>query len=211
MARAHVIYDYPGQWHAPRDAWYRNTQDEPVVVPKNGIFRAGGGLILAALTGIALVAGSAYAVINAPAPPMAETPITPLSRSYTPDTQPVQANVTNELSGPALAVPQTGAPAAAADNEPMFGINKSVVDKGVDKKHEDDFFIDDSAPGAQPVQPPPAAEPPALGQPPAAPQTPPAPPTSYPNPTTTPPDGYAPGSVQGVPPPPSDRRQEPLF
>jgi len=214
MARAHVIYDYPlhhqAPWHAPRDAWYRNTQDEPVVVPKNGIFRAGGGLLLAALTGIALVAGSAYAVINAPAPPMAETPVTPLSRSYTPDTQPQQANVTNELSGPALAVPQTGAANDAADNEPMFGINKSVVDKGADQKHSDDFFIDDSAPGVQPEQPPRAAEPPALGQPPAAPQTPSAPPTSYPNPTTTPPDGYAPGSVPSAPLTPPDR-QEPLF
>lgn len=208
MARAHVIYDYPLHHPAsarstPRDVWYRSTEEEPVVVPKNGVLRAGGGLLLAAMTGVALVAGSAYAVINAPAPPMAETPSSPLLRGYTPDTQFEQANVTNELSGPALAVPQTGAASEATDQEPIF--NANVSRETSRESRDNETFIDDSAAGVQPQQPPPPAAQPAPVPEPAAPQTPTAePPKTYPNPTTTPPDGYAPNQSPVTPLPKLD-------
>lgn len=212
MARAHVIYDYPLHHatpsHAPRDAWYRSTEEEPVVVPKNGMFRAGGGLLLAAATGFALIAGSAYAVLNAPPPFMAETPTTPLWRAYTPDTLAEQANLTNELSGPALAVPQTGTASFADDQEPIFSTNSSRESPATDNR-ERETFIDDSAPGVQPQQPPPPAAQPAPIPEPAAPQTPPEPPSAYPNPTTTPPDGYAPEQKPLAPPP--LERENPYF
>ena len=196
-SRAHVVYDYPiSREHWPqREVWYRN--DEPVVLPRTSAFRLSGGLILAALTAGALLAGSAYSVLYTPPPPLAETPIASLTRDYTVDTQVERANVTNQLSGPALAVPQTGEAVGAEEQDvPMFGSDS--------RDHE--VFIDDSAPGAQPRMPQTS---PAM-PPPQAPKLPQAEPSApYPNPTITPPEGIAPDPASPQTPTPALDPQNP--
>jgi hypothetical protein len=200
-SRAHVVYDYPLQRdsHWPRrGAWSRN--EEPVVIPRNSVFMASGGLIMAALTAGALLAGSAYAMLNMPAPPLAETPTTPLQRGYTPDAQLAQANITNELSGPAHAVPQVANAAFVEDNAPMFGSEPSFaptkprLDDGssLGSGRDREVIIDDSAPGAQRGFPQPQT---------TTPREQPRPP--YPNPTTTPPEGIAPESLPPEAPAPA--------
>jgi hypothetical protein len=190
-SRAHVLYDYPlhRDSHAPRRGARRST-DDPVVLPRVSAFSMSGGLIIAALTAGALVAGSAFDLFRAPAPAaMAETPMIPLERDYSVDQAPAAANVTNQLSGPAHAVPQVGnmSDVEPSEDVPLFSSESSPVSS--DNSRGPEVIINDSAPGAQESFP----------QPPSA--TPAVDPAPYPNPTTTPPDAIAPESAPGAPTP----------
>lgn len=190
-SRAHVVYDYPlpSDSDAPRRR-ARHSTDDPVVLPRVSAFSMSGGLIIAALTAGALVAGSAFDLFRAPAPAvLAETPTTPLERDYSVDQMPVVASITNQLSGPTHAVLQAGnmSEAEPSGEVPLFSSESSQVSS--DSSRGPEVIINDSAPGAQESFP---------QRPSAAPSAAPAP---YPNPTSTPPDDIAPESAPQTPTP----------
>jgi hypothetical protein len=190
-SRAHVLYDYPlhRDSRPPRRGARRST-DDPVVLPRVSAFSMSGGLIIAALTAGALVAGSAFDLFRVPTPAvMAETPTTPLERDYRVDQVPAAASITNQLSGPTHAVPQAGLMSEAEPSEdvPLFSSESSQISG--DSSRGPEVIINDSAPGAQDSFPQPPSAAPAAN------------PAPYPNPTTTPPDGIAPESAPQTPAP----------
>ena len=179
-SRAHVIhgYSFPKQSDRPRrQVWYQSDED-PVVLPRSkseGIsFRS----VFAALIASALVVGSSYALFSSPTatPMLGETEAAPLSPDWQPNLDIERANVTNELSGPALSVPNTAAVTNAANLED-FETETPIMSPA----RPDQVTIDDSL-QLRTQQPP-------MTDPTPAPEVRPAP---YPNPTTTPPDGIAP-------------------
>ena len=197
-SRAHVLHDYSfgrGSERPRRELRFRT--DEPVNLPRTGMLRLGGGLILAALTAGALVAGSAYAVLYVPAPAMAVTPTTPLTRDFAANPELGRANVTNQLSGPAHAVPQLGTLGPIEEDVPMFSHESSS-----DSSPSSEVLIDDSAPGAQQTFPQPNQSSSLPPETPALPAT--TPEAPYPNPTLTPPEGIAPDASPQTPTPALD-------
>jgi hypothetical protein len=115
-SRAHVIHDY--SFTPPvrqrRAVWLHN--DEKVVLPRSRSVSGGGALLISAALACALTAGLSYAVYRGQAPVLGETQAAPLSRSWELDPTITKANVTNQLSGPAFAVPSVeGRAAVPAD------------------------------------------------------------------------------------------------
>jgi hypothetical protein len=182
-SKAHVIpgYSFHNAGSRPRrEVWYRS--EDPVVLPRSSVWSVGGGLIIAAFAASALLVAGAYAVTHTETAVLAETPMTPLEKDWTPSVDTTRANVTNVLSGPAFAAPSLATLAGGTDAAADMS---SIV---TDESHG--YVIDDSAPGAQQRFP--------QSSPPSEPSLPqnmsPAvmPPATYPNPTTTPPEGIAP-------------------
>jgi hypothetical protein len=163
-SRAHVVQDYSfggGAVRPRRQIRYRN--DDPVVLPRSSIWSTGGGLVAVVLAAGAIVVGSAYAAYHTEPAALAETPALAVDRDWQPLTANTRAEVTNLLSGPALAVPSVAAPTRVVDAETDTPLMPS-------DSHE--ATINDSAPRRM---------------------TPPdAPPAIVPNPTTTPADAIAP-------------------
>jgi hypothetical protein len=183
-SRAHVFPDHPFGRVPPRspaprprrDVWYRDREDDPIELPRSSLFRLGGGLLLALAAGAAIVAGSALASSHTGAPSLSPTPALPLVRDWQPDADFTRANITNQLSGPALAVPDRGVPTSTDETDatdtatPMTSELPRSSAAPARAPSRDDIILDDR------VLNPPLS----------------SPPVPYPNPTTTPPDGIAP-------------------
>jgi len=185
-SRAHIIHDYslaPPRARTHRQVWFN---DDPVVLPRSSVWRAGGGIIATALAVGALVAAGAFAGYRTDTPTLSETPALPLADDWQPDTFVQQAHVTALLAGPAHAVPSVAGPSAAFDSEPFVSA----------PTHE--TVIDDSAPGVQEHLP--GVTPPSALVPDQPVVTPPA---TYPNPTTTPPEAVAPPNTNPETPTPA--------
>ena len=174
-SRFHVVQDYSfggGAVRPRRQVRYRG--DDPVVLPRSSIWSTGGGLVAVVLAAGAIVVGSAYAAYHTEPAALAGTPALALDRDWQPLAGNVRGEVTNLLSGPALAVPSVASPTRKGSTETDTPLMPSDAHGAI---------VDDSAPGAQQRFPP------------AAPQrvTPPeARPAIVPDPTTTPPDAIAP-------------------
>ncbi len=171
-SRAHV-YDYSFDGDARRPRRQLRFREDPIVLPKSSIWSTGGGLVAVVVAAGALVVGSAYAAYHTQPATLTDTPSLPLERDWQPPSTNVRAQVTNLLSGPALAVPSVASSTPGGDFETDTPIMSSDA-------HE--MTIDDSAPGAQSRFP----------------QTTPNPLAPddrrrlVPDPTTTPPDAIAP-------------------
>lgn len=190
---AHVYHDHPFGRVPPRrrrEVSFRDREEEPIVLPRSSLFRAGGGLLLALTAGAAIVAGSAYAAYHTDAPALLPTPTSPLSRGWQPDPDVTHAKVTNLLSGPALAAPERGAEASAGDamtGDSPQGESLRSTSAGPSRAQSksDDSILEDGA---------------------LAPSFPPVP---YPNPTMTPPEGIAPPDSAPQAPTPDSAPQAP--
>ncbi|MES1186601.1 MAG: hypothetical protein ABUL60_22500 [Myxococcales bacterium] len=178
-SRAHVIHDYSFSNPQARPRRQIRYRDDPVVVPRSSVWRAGGGVVVSALALGAIVAASAYAAYHPEPPALAETPSAPLLDTWQLDPLVQDAHVTNLLAGPARAVPNRAAPNAGSflDDEPFISTPPDQV------------IINDSAQGVQEHLPGVAPEPAPAS---TAPEV--AEPKPYPNPTTTPPEAIAPTS-----------------
>lgn len=174
-SRAHVI-DYAFHHPQPRPRRPAHYPNDPVIVPRSSVWRAGGGVIATALALGAIVAASAYAAYHPEPPALAETPTAPLVSSWQLDSLVQDAHVKNLLAGPAHAVPNVARPndTSAFDDEPFVSTPTDHV------------VIDDSAPGVQEHLPGVAPESPAVPSNPGVERP------TYPNPVTTPPDAIAP-------------------
>jgi hypothetical protein len=184
-SRAHAIHDYPfatPHGRARREVWYR-TDDDPVVLPRSKGDGISARSAFAALIASGLVVASSYALFSSPEPQLGETAAAPLSRDWQPNLDVERANVTNQLSGPALAVPST-ASATASD----FAADTPIMSP----VRPDEVILDDSL-QLKTDQP--------MSQPAQTPEVSPAP---YPNPTTTPPEGIAPNASPATPTPSLD-------
>jgi len=180
-SRAHAIHDYPfatPHGRARREVWYR-TDDDPVVLPRSKSYGISLRSALAALIASGLVVASSYALFSSPQPKLGETAAAPLWRDWQPNLDVERANVTNQLSGPALAVPSIGSPTTTD-----FAADTPIMSPA----RPDEVIIDDSL-QLKSDQPP---------SPPA--QAPEAVPAPYPNPTTTPPEGIAPDAAPDASP-----------
>jgi hypothetical protein len=184
-SKAQVFHDYSfGSAHSrPRQLWYR--REDPVELPRNSIWRAGGGALLATLAAMgALVLGSAYAASRETPPAMAETPALPPLENWQPDPTVNQARVMNVLLGPALSAPEKAAAfvdAETAGDVPSTSTSSESpsFESGVPASRAPEsreVIIDDSK--MYPPTPTPAP---------------------YPNPTTTPPDAVAPPETTPAP------------
>jgi hypothetical protein len=187
-SRAHAVHDYPfatPHGRARRDVWYRADDDDPVVLPRSKIDGISARSALAALIASGLVVASSYALFSSPSPQpkLGETAAAPLWRDWQPNLDVERANVTNQLSGPALAVPSIASPTATD-----FDSDTPITSPA----RPDEVIIDDSLqlksdqPTSQPAQPPEVL------------------PAPYPNPTTTPPEGVAPDASPATPTPSLD-------
>lgn len=177
-SRAHPIPDF--FVHAaerPRRAVRYPGRDEPVALPRDKSAGTPFVLMLSALVATSAISAAAYAVYrSAPTPPLSETPVAPLAPTWEQDNETTKAKVFELINGPARAVPNIVTASGAAE-ETDTSSTTSVPDQ---------FFIDDSAQGAQ-LKPRPAPLTPAS----AAPER----PATYPDPTSTPPDAIAPPGV----------------
>ena len=171
-SRAHV-YDYSFNDDARRPRRQLRFREDPIVLPKSSVWSTGGGLVAVALAAGALVVCSAYAAYHAEPATLTDTLSLPLERDWQPQSTNVRAQVTNLLSGPALAVPSV----ASATPNHEFDTDTPIMSSDA---HE--VTIDDSAPGAQSHFP--QATP--------IPVAPDDRRTVVPDPTTTPPDAIAP-------------------
>jgi hypothetical protein len=192
-SKAHVFHDYSfGSAHSrPRQLWYR--REDPVELPRNSIWRAGGGALVTVAAMGALVLGSAYAASRETPPPMAETPALPPLENWQPDPTVIQARVMNVLQGPALSVPEKAAPfmdaetagdvpATSASSESPSFESRAPESRAPESRAPEsrEVIIDDSK--MYPPTPTPAP---------------------YPNPTTTPPDAIAPPEAAPASPAPA--------
>lgn len=187
-SKAHIINDYSfgNARHRPRQLLFR--RQDPVVLPRTSIWRAGGGAIATALAMGAIVVGSVYAAYREPPPQLAETPALAPLENWQPDASVGAARMTNLLQGPALSVPDKAAPffaaeADAGEDVPSTSFVSPSQSSSTEPRSSEsrEVIIDDSK------MYPPAATP-----------------APYPNPTTTPPDAVAPPATNVTPPPATD-------
>jgi hypothetical protein len=203
-SKAHVFHDYSfGSAHSrPRQLWYR--REDPVELPRNSIWRAGGGALLATLAAMgALVLGSAYAASRETPPQMAETPALPPLENWHPDPTVNQAQVMNVLLGPALSAPEKPAPfvdANPAGDVPSTSTSSESPSSASPSSESPSF--DSRAPKSREV---------IIDDSKMYPPTP--TPAPYPNPTTTPPDAIAPTETAPAPavPVPVPEPENPYF
>lgn len=204
-SRAHVIHDYTFGRQPPvrqrRAVWMH--PDEAVVLPRSRNLSGAGALLVSALVASALTAGLTYAVYVSDIPTLKATEAAPLAGSWQPDPSVVSAAITNQLSGPAFAVPsREGQPTVAEEGWADVPLNRDAAttpsSSAADGPRE--TWIDDSAPSTQPA--------PIQEQLPSTPATPEVP---YPNPTTTPPEGFAPSSPQPDPATPAGDPDNPYL
>lgn len=190
-SRAHVIHDYsfPVAPARQRRAVWLHSDDE-VVLPRSRPSSGAAALFVSALVASALTAGLAYAVYVSDVPALSVTEAAPLTRSFEADSSVTRANVTNQLSGPAYAVPSREGPITMPED------GWADVPGGGDAMPPQSSS---SSSSARDSTEPSLAPAPIQEQLPSAPVMPDASDmkgpeinTPYPNPTTTPPDGIAP-------------------
>ena len=198
-SRAHVIHDYSFDRRPPpvrqrRSVWMHT--DEEVVLPRSRNFSGGGALFVSALAATALTAGLTYAVYVGDVPALTLTEATPLVRDWEPDPGVLRATVTNQLSGPAFAVPSRGGPITLPEDGwadvPLTSAGESSTLGSFTSSGSSETPANDSASGLSPA---PIQEP--LPNKPDAPGA--QEHSAYPDPTTTPPEGFAPASPQPEP------------
>jgi hypothetical protein len=192
-SRAHVIHDYSFAKHPSRPRY--RTDDDPVVLPRSKSDLSARS-VFAALIASGLVVASSYALFSSPVPMLGETQAASLTRDWRPNPDVEGANVTNELSGPAMSVPSIATASNPADFEsdtPIMSPAKPdevIIDDSLQLRSMppvvDPTPIPEVQPAPSPNAPTPQAQPP------------------YPNPTTTPPDGIAPDVSPATPTPPLD-------
>ena len=126
-SRAHAIHDYSLGGAARHRRPVRFQTDDPVDLPRSHGTGITGSLVGAGMLALALVAGATYAVYYTGMPVLAETPAQAVVSEWLPDEQATRAQLTNLLSGPAVAVRDLPIPGIADGyNEPQVIVNDSV-------------------------------------------------------------------------------------
>jgi hypothetical protein len=190
-SRAHVIHDYSfaPQVRQRRAVWLHD--DEEVVLPRSRTFSGASALLVSAAAACALTAGLAYAVYVGGAAPLGITEAAPLQRDWQADAALVRANVTNQLSGPAFAVPSREGPSSLSSDLPLMAGHTSPDEATIAVTPG---AVSDGSERAVT----PAPRDPELGGALDAPSSPPDD-AVYPSPVTTPPDAIAPSVPNPTP------------
>jgi hypothetical protein len=184
-ARAHVArnYSFDDGSSRPRDVYFR--REDPVVLPRSRDFSIDLRLIGAALLATAVVTASTYAVFASAPPALAETPMLPLVREWTPSAESAQANALKALAGPALATRSLTGAQTPADSEPIVDVPPTAASMPLPESVIPQRAAPERVPSQSTLDTPKAQD--------LVPELP--KPEIYPNPTTTPPDGIAPPEV----------------
>ncbi|HEY6078388.1 MAG TPA: hypothetical protein VIW29_06275 [Polyangiaceae bacterium] len=178
-SRAPMIHQYPasGALRPRRDVWFR-ADEEPVVLPRRSSWSVNFTLIAAGLAAAVLTFGAATLVYGIGAPVLGPREPASLTPTWTPDSQPVRALLTERLNRQAQLAPSQAQPAPAQSVSPAPGERELTGDEAqqMSLPPETSFTIERPVKPEEPNLPMPAQRPEAPVQPP------------YPNPTTTPPE-----------------------